>query len=429
MDDIINIGPLIRKYSIVVEEPTTRIDLWYRNEGSVDTDIIIDDNASKIINRIFETVDIKEYIPVANVILDHVLKHKLIQTQIANVHAYVSDNSKYSFDHKPKHNKRFIKLFTMIFESESVLKKIIVNAEMCVPAVKLAHGTVKHTENDACDNDEDNDEDNNEDNDKDNENCSICLNNTGALVTTYCNHKFHLGCLQRVPKMQCPLCRSDIIPFLKSNGITEEIINTCLTNQETEQELEDHLELIAGCNFENMNNLDFLRISIETLRLNGGDISQYAEIIFCMSANASKLFAEISHIESKKSKGLFIYIYRSPTDFILHMRNPNNPSIVQWFPVDELKDTVFDNIMDNINEITDTQNEYVVGVLIDDIAHAFSIEKDACDEPCGKRLSQKNINHSISSCIQCVCPFDTTNSINREYIWAEKKLNSLKHKV
>jgi hypothetical protein len=50
--------------------------------------------------------------------------------------------------------------------------------------------------------------------------CTICCENTGALIRTPCHHTFHLVCLKEVVRPQCPVCRDDIRAFLIEQGLT-----------------------------------------------------------------------------------------------------------------------------------------------------------------------------------------------------------------
>jgi len=373
----------------------------------------------EIIDINFEVFEFPEYKPIAYAIIEYINENDIIDESPYHIPVMVDEKSVFAKGHDSEDDTGFIMIFVLLFkvdDDEIKLTKIQVNPLLVTEKINLTTGKKKYPlmieeeiETDIENTDQ----------------CPICLSNKGELVETPCAHKFHLTCLRCVPKLRCPVCRADIIDFLKEQNVPEDEITERLNDQEREEELMEHLELISDVDsdVENINDLDFLRMCMETLKLNNGDPTTYNDLIFAMNANASKLFAEISYIKSKKGKGAFVYIYESPAELILQMIDPSNPSSVMWVSQSTFKGTPAD---DKINEISDTKEEYVVIVAIDDIADARLVSKDAYTDELNHRISQKDILHSLLKCSRCECSSPAPYTPNREYRWARSVLRNMK---
>lgn len=339
---------------------------------------------------------------------------------LCNILVYVG--SKFSKGHHDE--KGFVRLFTIMLEHDSLgnilIEHISVNAKLVLEKFPLSNGDNPYPnefakiddsiQNDQC--------------------CTICLADTGNLISTPCNHSFHLDCLKSVPNMTCPLCRTDVKDFLIEQGISQEEINHRLTRQSNEKEFDNLCSAIDQALIEKLSDVDLLRMCMDSLKLNNGDVISYNDLIFDMNANASQLFSKISSIRSRQERGAFIYMYDSPIEFISRMVNPQSQSQVEWIPLSVLNDTfIYDVVENRIGRIKNINDEYVVVIMIENIVNAHIVHRDAYKNEFAIRIHQRDILNSLLKCIRCRCSGNTTNAPNREYTWAKTHLNKLNKKI
>lgn len=450
MDDILNLEHYIDR---------TQYALWYRSNDLPKISNDNDDNNDKSDESVFDIFNnygFPEYKPIAmhmiNYFCDHLLddnddddnnnnnSNRKHHSKKHTIRVLVDDKSIFSKGHYDR--KGFVQLFTLEFRMNNdnlVIEHISINAELVTEKIKLGFSNKYPNKFADETSNKTSQKENNEtvqkentDQDKINEtDCTICLSNKGNLIKTPCNHLFHLDCLKCTPKMLCPICRTDIKDCLNNNGISNEEISYRLERENKEKEFENFCDAIDEIQIDKMLEIDFVRLCMNALKLNNGDIISYNDIIFDMNANASELFAKISSTKSKKEKGVFMYMYDSPVDFILQMRNPKSPSKAEWAPLSAFIDTPLYDIMENrINRIKNYDEEYVVAILIENVINAHIVHKDAHkDNKFAIRIHQRDILNSIVKCIRCRCSGDCQKSINREYEWANANLNKSARKA
>ena len=320
----------------------------------------------------------------------------------------------------------FIRLFTLLIEWENIneenyytIKHISINEKLVCERIEL------------CQNDKylvllenfDDDDTTNE------SECSICLISNGPMIETECGHKYHLSCLKCVPNLLCPLCRSDVSACLKNNGISETEIEFRKNKYKNEIESENLCAAIDQVEIEKLSELDFVRLCMENLKLNGGDIISYFDLTFDMNTNAINIFSKISHMKSKKEKGVFVYMYDSPVEFITQIKNPQSKSIVSWQPISDFSGTpLYEVVKNRTDRITDPSNEYVVLIMIENVVNAHIINKNTHPENYRIRIHQRDILNSIIKCVRCRCSGNSPNSLNREHKWAKDKWNNMMKK-
>ena len=339
-----------------------------------------------------------------------------------NINVMVDEKSKYAKNHT--YDCGYVRLYTILFlhyGDKLLFKGMILNAKLVTERIPLTNGAKKYPSNINLI----------EDGPENDTNCVICQSNRGTLVVTPCHHKFHIDCIRCTPKLICPLCKVELIDFLKTQGITDEEIKERLADQEREIELENHCSSISLMPIEdirNMNELDFIRLCMESIKLSNGDIIAYDDLIFDMNANASQLFAELSSIKSKNEKGVFIYLYDSPVEFIMDMRDSSSESKAVWTKISELEDTpVYETVKNRLSRIKDFSQEYVVGIIIENISNFHIIHKDAnINDKFAIRIHQDDILHSLLKLVRCRCIGNSPNASNREYKWARNELNKIK---
>ena len=78
------------------------------------------------------------------------------------------------------------------------------------------------------------------------DNCPICLNplTTGAVLRTECGHLFHTGCIAKITKEECPMCRTflAVAEVIKNDN---DVINEIRHDSEEEREEERRLINLA----------------------------------------------------------------------------------------------------------------------------------------------------------------------------------------
>jgi len=393
--------------------------LWYRSNELFDIKIF-NKKCKKLINDCFDEMSFPEYIPIAYVIYNYLKIHKYdIKDRI--VHVMVDEKSQFAKGHDDPMG--FVQLFTFIFKNFQLIG-IQVNATLVTEKIDLS-GSKKQQMHYFDDNaawvegDKENDTQ-----------CVICMSSKGDFIETPCNHKYHLNCIRCTPKLICPLCKTNLIDFLKTNGITQEEITKRLNDEIRDNKLtnfHDALNTFSEDEVDMMDDMDFARLCLEMLKLNEGNIVPYNHIILDMNANASKLFAEISSIKSKKEKGCFMYVYENPIEFIIQTKNPYAKSVVDWLPISKLNGTPFkEPILKQINQIKNFNEQYVVVIVFDNIINIKlmdnNLNKDAI------RINHNDILQSLMRCNICRCSGDTPNAPNREYKWAKSVLNNMKKK-
>ncbi|AYV82345.1 MAG: RING finger domain protein, partial [Homavirus sp.] len=445
--------------------------LWYRYDEVYDDFTIDDDINKKRIDKNLDFVGFPEYKPIAYAIVNFVEENTMIadnsdtdsdsdsdsdghsdshshsdtctdsdveKLYIMNV--MVDERSKYAKGHPSLDDTGFVRIFSLIFDSDYVVSRISINVKMVSEPITLTSGKKSYPvvpviddneDNEANINNTDNTDNTNNTNNEDNTDmdCSICLSSKGTLIETPCKHSFHLECLRCVPKLRCPLCRESVTDFLEMNGITKEEIETRLKDEKNEAELEDLCTALDDDFVNNLNEIDFIRTCMYTLKLNNGDTIAYQDLIFDMNANGSELFSEISFINSKKEKGLFVYVYDSPVDLICQMLDIKSPSFVEWVPIGDLEDTPLEAIAnDRVNRINNSKDQYVVMIVMDNLVNAHIVDRAANQNPLAHRIHQNDILNSLLKCIRYRST-NANNSPNREYIWARNTLKELKRKI
>ncbi len=168
---------------------------------------------------------------------------------------------------------------------------------------------------------------------------------------------------------------------------------------------------------------EFINLCMDALKLNNDDVKAYNDIIFDMNQDASELFAEISYINSKEEKGIFVYYYESPTEFITHVIDKTNPSIVEWAPVEAFKDTAIEDIVnDKVKLIKNLTEEYIVLIMIGNICSAQILNKNT--KHIYGKINQDDLKCSLLKCMRSRT-YGNKDAPNREYDWARKKLDKL----
>lgn len=75
---------------------------------------------------------------------------------------------------------------------------------------------------------------------------------------------------------------------------------------------------------------------------------------------------------------IFRYPNDTPVEFVLHMRDPNSTSVVEYVSMSECKESSvwYDMVKNRLDRIKDTAEEYVVVVMIANVINAHIIKKD-----------------------------------------------------
>ena len=407
--------------------------VWYRpNEIYNIEEFGITNIDDSIIFKDFDRMGFPEYKYIACAVIDDYIENKDIEN-FMEFQVMVDDKSKFSKNHMCD-DKGFIRLFTIAFQFNKriisqhkkhkyqnfskmfEIKAISINGKLVSEKINLSAGdkypnTLNNFDNETVENDSE---------------CAICLETKGQMIETSCKHKFHLSCLKCAPNLVCPLCRADIKDCLTLHGVSDEEITYRLTRTDNETKYENLCVAIDFIATNNLSESDFLRLCLESLKLNDGNIVPYCDLIFDMNANAAHLFAKISSIKSRNEKGAFMYMYDSAVQFCMQMRDPKSKSIVQWTELSDYQDTPFYNIIENrVNRITDPENEYVVVIMIENMINAHIINIRTHPAQFKIRIHQRDILNSVIKCIRCRCSGDCNGSPNREYIWARAKLQKL----
>lgn len=256
--------------------------------------------------------------------------------------------------------------------------------------------------------------------------CVICMGNKYNFMETACHHKFHLNCLRLCPKLRCPICRADIIPDLKTNGINPSEINSRLADEKLESEYQDHIFALTNTDLTDLSDIEFIKYSMESIRLNSGDISSYHYMLVEMVASCSNLFSEISNL--KPEPGIFLYLYESPVDFILHLKSETTPSIAVWTSLNSLKNTYLDSLVKPKYDLIKNKSEFLVVVVIDNIINIEILNKDSYNTEIGQKLNQFDILITLACATRCRSPDNLKYPVNRELKWARNILNKIKYK-
>lgn len=391
--------------------------LWYRSNDIYDA-TIDDENMEEILDDCFEHLDFPEYKQIACSIYNYINEND-IDRELLIVNVMVDEKSRFAKGYEDKIG--FIRLFTLIF-LESELSHMKINMQLISEKIQLTVCPEKKKFFD--DNKVEDESIVNEDK------CVICFSNTGQLVETPCHHKYHLNCIRQTPKLNCPLCKTNLIEFLTDNDVTEEEIVQTLKTEEQENELVDFNDALNTIDYDDLlefDDIEFAKLCLETLRLNNGTIVPYYELLIDMVSNASHLFCEISQIKSKKEKGAFIYLFESPMEFIIHTKNQQMPSIVNWLSETEFIGAPFyDHIKSKLDSITDPGKQFAIVLIIDNMINVKIIDHDASKD--SFRIGEHDIITSLLRCNICRCSGNTPMAPNKEYKWAKTVLSNMKRK-
>jgi hypothetical protein len=391
------------------------IHLWYRSDELIYTKIK-NRKCKKILDTCFDDMGFPEYKPIAYAAYNFLKSNKYDMKDLA-ICVVVDEKSKFAKKHED--SKGFIELFTLMFDKFK-LGSIHLNANLISEKIILLNEE-KKLPNFADEElgDEENDIQ-----------CVICMSDKGQLVETPCHHKFHLNCIRCTPKLICPFCKTNLIEFLEENGVPEQEIKQRLTEEIKEEKLEhfhEALNTLSEDDIEEMDDMDFMRLCLEMLKLNDGNIIPYNHLILDMNANASHLFAEISSIKCKKEKGLFMYIYPTLIEFIAQMKDPFSKSDVEWMPISKLDETPLKGPIEyQLNTIEDFSQKYMVAVMIENVINVQIMDKDMHEKMI--RINYHDILESIMRCTICRCSGDTPSAPNKEHKWAKTVLTNMKRK-
>ena len=419
MDRIVDISELYydemsRDYGRILDNSYC---LWIKTNNFPDLDCHNRELKELIINAT-KKYNFPEYEKIIYAAIDY-YRHRIDHKGGVNINIFVDDKSELSKGHC--NEKGYVRLFTIALEWNRKKKKveftgISFNVKLIIEKIPLGGRNKYPTkildyENDTIENSIE---------------CSICLSNKGVMIDTNCLHKFHLECLKNVPNFLCPLCRKDIKECLIKNNVTEEEIKYKIEKNNKENEFENLCSAIDEVEINKLSDIDFIKLCMETLKLNNGDIIAYNDIIFDMNANASQLFAKISSIKSKKKRGVFAYLFDSPIEFIMKMKDPYSQSNVEWSYLSDYIETPFYDIVKNrVDRITNIDEEYVVMIIIENVINAHIVHKDAYKGEFAIRRHQRDILNSMIKLVRCKCSGNHPESPNREYRWAKKYLNKL----
>lgn len=380
--------------------------LWIKHLPQNNEDIK-DKKSKKIIKEFFEESGFLDYIPIAFAVVNFLETfHFMLDHGIVNV--VVSEGSKLAKGHHAPDNSGFIELFGILVDKTNKIRvhNLNVNIHLVAKKFKLNASPIKYP----------NELKEYEGEEKD-INCPICYSSKGDMVTTPCNHQFHLDCLKCVPKFKCPICRENIYEFLGEAGVPKAELLDRFNNEKREQKLEEHNAMLNYIYLESVSFYDFMRLSMTSLQLTNGNVNPYADIVFDMNANASQYFSKIANAKSKRGKGVFMYIFDTPIDFILYALDQKSPSSVEWIKIKEFDGTpIKDKIVEKMATITNKNEEYGVIIIIENIIDMSIIHKD--DKT--KRLNQEEIINTILRCHKVRFNEEKTYSCNKEYKWAKE---------
>lgn len=375
------------------------------------------------IDDYFNYLDFPDYKYPTYDAIKYVQKNKILEDEPRIIEVYVEEGDPLAKGHED--DSGYIKLFTLLLDEEKrglssiiTIHQVLVNGQLIAEKVKLTSKERLYEDEMYEENEEDDD---NEDM------CAICTSSKGEMVTTPCNHKYHLICLKSVPKFICPICRKDIKEFLKTQGVSDEEIKYRLNYQKSEIVFEEMHDLIDDYEIDHMSDLDIIKFSIDSLKRNNGFILPYMDIIFDMNANASNLFAEVSWKQSKKEKGVFIYTYESPVQLIMQMLDPDSKSKARWMYISDFKGTpMYDGLKERLKQVKSKKNQYMIVVMIENIIDARIFNRNSNDNEGFLKVHQNDIIKSLLLCHSCRCHGHCPDETNREQIWGRRALNRLK---
>ncbi len=193
--------------------------------------------------------------------------------------------------------------------------------------------------------------------------------------------------------------------------------------EEQEMDLEKLQNCIDSIDKTESSNDEFVNLCLKTLKLNNGDVKAYNDIIFDMNQDASELFAKISYINGREGKGIFVYYYESATEFITHVIDQSNPSIVEWAPANTFIGTAIEDIVnDKVKLVKNVEDEYIVLIMIDNICNAYILNKNT--KHIYGKINQDDLKCSLLKCMRSRT-YGNKDAPNREFDWAEKNLKQL----
>jgi hypothetical protein len=405
--------------SLFVTHDDKEIYLWYRSEElyEVGTDGLSDEMIEQL-ESVFEISGFPEYIPISYAVINYLNGHSLISIHDQmDILVMVHESSPFGKGHESNWDSGFICLFSLKFVDQEI-HRVEINFKLVADRIRLSNGHKMYPSvisNDVYETDPDKDE------------CSICLSTADPMIETECHHKFHLNCLRCTPHLVCPICRTDVKSFLNNNGITDHEMAQRLMDQQLDADFNDHCSMISMLDLDDILFPDMLRLCHESLRLNGGNVESYMNLVMDMNANASKLFNQISRINSKSESGVFLYAYESVNDFITQMLTQNKKSIVTWQPLSTFEEScLYDGVVNRLSKIENPSSEYLVVVVIENIADGQIVHKNDYKDSRFKRKAFNDIMHSLLYCTNCTCSSPSKHEPNREFTWAKKALRKLK---
>jgi len=400
------------------------------NGNNFDDDFV--DNA----NDIFDDIERPEYAHIFFACVNYVI-NELIDTNYFDklkLHIMIDEKSKYARGSLSKGSGFLELLYATIknINDELVMGNMYTHLDLLFIKPKLSLGTKKYPAMlEEIENDDVTELDVSIKN-QETTNCCVCLSPNGKIIKTECNHYIHLTCSKSVPKLLCPMCRVSIVDTLKKYGVSEQEISDRLSYQKREDELNEHLSVLPDIeDLPGISDVDFIRICLETIRLNDGDITSYINLILHMNGNASHMFSSIAEIKSKNGPGLFFYKFSSIIKFVMHMSNPYSFSKAKWMHAADFKDTTLEQIIqDKMNQIVDTKNEYVVLICIEDIVSAHIMKRNAFIKDNRERIHPLDVLNTLITCeMSDVLAYTDGGVPNREHKWAKIILNRYKLQI
>jgi len=398
----------------------------------------------EILEKIFLQKDtFPEYITIAYNVLNYLNKHNSKEQMYTSfiVRIVTDETDVLAKDHVSTHSCKVIHLFSMFVTKQkngyhlneyAFNIDLVTNRILCTNKNPIYEQLLYVCENSSLNDIEQNVE------------CSICLSvsphslitnknekhNDNLIITSCCKNKFHLKCLQNLIYLQCPLCREDLKSTLIENNVSVEEIDAQTQKSMLEKKLEEHRQFIMILlqetqDFFDLSNVQMLKICAESLRLNGGDISLYVQIMHDLNSNASKLYYTLDKLFSKKENtlGIFYYKFDTAIDFIKNMIIPSK-SHVKWTSVANIPLNMQEKYNELVKKTKDT--EYIVGISIDDSFDIWTVDRDKCGfrpdvgEICLAimRYQEYRLNEKTSD----------NYSPNIEYKWAKSMLKIMSKK-
>lgn len=398
--------------------------LWYDcKDNNKIQNIKIPNEINNFIEEYFVSSSFDDYILVSQKIIKFILENKkiYIRKKYFVITVVIQKQHELAKKHDPINESGFLTLFSLFLKkkrSKVQLEDISLNLNLIYEKIVLNIGD---KDNNNMDFGIDDDLEGSVNDLK----CPICWSMKGNLIETPCKHNFHLNCLKYTTKLICPICRNDIKNFLiEKGGMSIEEISKKISIEKKQEELENYYQLLANISLDDISDIDFMRLCMNSLNLKNGNIQPYINLILDFNKVASKLFCEISLLKyKKKGKGIFIYYFDSIVDFIYNANNIDIKSKVKWIYNSLIKNKEIINKISTINY--DFNQQYLLVIIIEDIIYTEIINKN--DYKKTKLLSSVCLVVTLLKCeeYRCECKIDLPN---KEYIWATKKLDKMKNR-